>query len=139
MGELEEAYYLALRDQRAHREFFRQLRGAVLAFLIPYHPEAVGEFELGNGSNVTFIVWHLNEEGFIPVFTSAERAEQALFATGEIDHRHGLAEMRGEDLFRVLALQDVPVVINPACGTGEMFLDLRAVAKVADGSILAEE
>jgi hypothetical protein len=134
MNELEEAYLRALRDPGAQHEFFQQLRKAVLSVPMPYHSEIAGTYQLGNGDVIPFSVWHLNGKDFVPVFTSSDRAKQALTATDSMDPRLCLAEIHGGDLFYVLANQEVSVVINPACGLGEMFLDLRAVAKLADDS-----
>ena len=72
------------------------------------------------------------------MFTSEERAEQALKATGKPANRQNVLRMKGEELFRAIAARKPPcgMVINPACGTGEMLLDHAAVKLLADGSIL---
>ena len=136
MNELERAFAKALRGPEGQPDLFRQLRDAELAFLMPYHPEMEGMVEVGNGSTMTFCVWENPNGRFVPVFTSAERAEQALEATGMGDKPFVVGEMKGEWLFAALAGQEEKVVLNPACGMGEILLDHNAVAKIADGSIL---
>ena len=136
MNELERAFAVAMRGAEGRPELFRQLRESMLTFLMPYHPEMEGIVELGNGDTMTFSVWQSPKGQFIPVFTSLERATRAIEATGAPDHRYAVAEMKGEWLFHAISGQKERVVINPACGTGEMYLDGNAVKMLADGSIL---
>lgn len=136
MNDLEQAYLSGLRGPEGRPDLFRQLRESILAFLMPYHPELEEMMELEGGDALSFIVWEGPKGSFVPIFTSMERAEQAVKQVGAEDTQQSLAEMPGEMLFKVLTTQQRGVVINPACGMGEMFLDLNAVKMLADGSIL---
>src|SRR5437762_155587 len=135
-NDLECAFAVALRGPEGHPDFFRQLRESVVTFLMPYHPELLGDFEIHNNSVMTFTVWEHPKGKFIPIFTSTERAEQAIKNTGAPDNQYALAEMKGKELFKAIACQEHDVVVNPACGTGELFLDRRAARMLADGTIL---
>ena len=136
MNDLERAYAKALRGAEGNPELFRQLRASMLHFLMPYHPEMDGEIELQNSSSMTFSVWKGDKGEYIPVFTSAERVEAALKAIDAKENAHAVAETNGEVFFRMATNHPYGVVINPACGCGEMYLDRNAVRMLGDGSIL---
>ena len=136
MNALERAYVGVARGPEGRPEFFRQLRESMLAFLMPFHPELDGIMQFGNGDTVALSAWEGPKGTFIPIFTSVDRAEQALKTVGAPDNQYSLAEMKGEWLFMLVACQQHGVVINPACGMAEFYLDLRAAKLLADGSIL---
>jgi hypothetical protein len=136
MNELERAYAAALRGPEGRPEFFRQLRESTLAFLMPYQPEMESMVGFQNGDTMTVSVWENPQGSFIPTFTSMERAEQALETIGAPDNAFSLAEMKGKSLWQALVSHKHWVVINPACGLGEMRLGLNAVKLLADGSSL---
>jgi hypothetical protein len=123
-------------------ELFRLLRESTLVFLLPYHPELKGStITVGRGDRLPkFVVWESASEGRrIPVFSSPNCANEACKRVGARDGQYALAEMQGKELFALLACQQNPIVINPACGTNATFLDINAVKKLADGSILTPE
>ena len=135
-NDLESALAVALRGPEGHPDFFRQLREAIVTFLMPYHPELDGTFEIRNGGTMTFTIWESPKGKFIPIFTSLERAQQAIKNTSAPDNQYAIAEMKGKELFKVITCQKHPVVINPASDIGELFLDHAASRMVADGTIL---
>ena len=95
MNDLERAFALAARGPEGHPEFFRQLRVSQLAFL------TVGRFA-GKVEASAFTVWTQKNEMFIPIFTSTERAVQALKATGRWKNRPDIVQMTGEKLFKII-------------------------------------
>lgn len=101
-NELERAFAKTLRGPEGRPEFFRQLRAVTLTFLMPYHPEMEGMIGLKNGDTMTFSVWNSPKGGFIPIFTSLARAEQAIKAIGAKDKTFCLAEMNGAELFHLI-------------------------------------
>jgi hypothetical protein len=135
-NDLERALWAVSRGPEGYPELFRQLRESMVTFLMPYHPEWVGDIPIENGTAITFAVWKNADGPQIPLFTSLERAETALQATGARNNQYGVAEMKGEWLFGAIAGQKLPAVLNPACGTPHLSLDVRAARKLADGSIL---
>jgi hypothetical protein len=135
-NDLERALWAVSRGPEGYPELFRQLRESMVTFLMPYHPEWVGDIPIENGTSITFAVWQNSDGPQIPIFTSMERAQTALQATGARDNHYGVAEMKGEWLFGAIAGQKLPAVLNPACGTPHLSLDVRAARKLADGSIL---
>lgn len=127
---------------QSYPQLFQLLRESALVFLLPYHPELQGStVTVGNGDPLPkFVVWHSDPDGRrIPVFTSANCANEACKKIGARDRQFTFAEMQGKELFALLACQRDPIVINPACNTNATFLDLNAVKKLADGSILTPE
>jgi len=141
-NDLERAFAKAARGTEAHPELFRQLRKSELSFLLPYHPEIEGgEFELKNGAPVPpFVIWQNKEGAFIPVFTSEARADAAVAKQTEDQHfkrcPYSVGTLKGEILFKVLTVLKRGVVLNPLCGTEEVYLDKDAVRLLGDGSIL---
>lgn len=136
LNDLERAFAIALRGPEGHPELFRQLRESVLTFLVPYHPEMDGVISVGSGDRMTFTVWQNQQGPQIPIFTSLERAADALKTIGAPENTYCVADMLGKELFHIISAQDIPIVVNPATGTGEFSLDVRGVKMLADGSIL---
>ena len=135
LNELERALAGALRGPQGNPELFRQLRAAELAFLLPYHPEMEGKAELKNGDAFPIVVWGNDRGQFVPVFTSMGRADEALETVKAGDRKYSVAEMKGQWLFEVLCGMKRQAVLNPACGTGEVYLNLKVVTMLADGSM----
>jgi hypothetical protein len=137
LNELEQAFVKAGRGAEGYPELFRQLRKAKLFFLIPYHPEAIGEFQVANGNSMTFVQFG-NKEGetCIPILTSELRVKHALEKLDIANKLHGLGEMNGMELFDVLRMMNNNVCINAASGLGEITMNPKTVEKIADGSIL---
>jgi hypothetical protein len=136
LNDLERAYVVALRGPEGHPELFRQLRESILTFLMPYHPEMDGVIGVGNGDQVHFTIWQNKNGPQIPIFTSLECATDALKTIGAKENAYCVAEMLGKELFHLISTQEVPIVINPASGMGEFYMDLRGVKMLYDGSIL---
>lgn len=123
-------------------EVFRLLRESPLVFLLPYHPELPGCTETLRSGDLLppFIVWESAGHGQrIPLFTSPQRAKLSWPAVGATNRTYVMGEMLGKDLLDLLGFQSDPIVLNPACGTSVMYLDVTAVKKLADGSILDPE
>ncbi len=135
-NDLERALWAASRGPEGYPELFRQLRASMIVFLLPYHPEWVGDIPLAEGTPITFAVWENKEGPQVPIFTSVERAEAALQEIGAGEQDFCVGEMKGEWLFGAVAGQKLPAIVNPACGTPTFQLDVRAARKLADGSIL---
>jgi hypothetical protein len=135
---LERAMQAALLSPTASPEMFRQLRKCPVTFLSPYHPEMVGEHRLGDGTPLSFSIWKSDSEECVPLFTSLERVQEALRATGNDEIKYCITEMPGEKLFEIMVAMKLgyKVVLNPGCGTGHLLLDTNAVRMLADGSIL---
>ncbi len=121
----------------SHPELFRLLRESTLVFLMPYHPEVMGKMTLGNGDKLPkFSVWKGAEGEHVPIFSSIAKANEACKKIGIPDGQFALAEVKGEQLFQMLSCQIYPVAINPGCGPAVTYMDLNAVKKLGDGSIL---
>lgn len=138
MNDLERAFAATARGPEGRPEFFRQLRDSQLFSLRAENRAGQTTFTAGNGGGLNFQIWAKKKEVCIPIFTSAERVEQGLKKARKPFHRHSVLQMKGEKLFQAIAARksSVGVIINPDCGTGEMFLDAAAVRLLADGSIL---
>lgn len=123
-------------------DVFRLLRASPLVFFLPYHPELPGTSDtVRNGDLLPpFVIWESEEQGrTIPVFSSPHLARKAWRTVGVEDSAYVMGEMSGQDLFELLSFQPDSIVINPACSSNTMYLDVTAVKKLADGSILDPE
>jgi hypothetical protein len=126
----------------AYPQVLRELRQSMLITLLRYHPELVGAtFTIKNGDKLPkFVVWQSADQGRrIPIFTSGRTANEACKKIGARHQQFAFCEMRGKELFHLLACQPDPIVINPACSTNALYLDLRAVKQLADGAILTPD
>lgn len=137
INDLERAYAASVRGPEGNPELFRLLRESKLIFLLPYHPEMEGTFSLGNGDAVPkFSLWKSSDGIHIPIFTSKERANEAFKRMRSRDKEYAIAEMKGQELFHLISCQPYAIVINPACKIAATYMDMNAVKKLADGSIL---
>lgn len=136
MNMLERTLVAVARGPEARPKLFRQLRGVLLHFLLPYHPEMEGKIELKNGMRMDFIVWKGKKGEFIPIFSCLERLNEAVARQGLKKNPYCAAEALGATLFQVLACQKYGAVLNPGCGPVEFYIDRNAVRGLADGSIL---
>ena len=118
--------------------YFKELREAILQFLMPVPPDGKSVLQFGNGDDITFTLWKIGGEDVIPVFTSTARVEEALQAAGKWDEKNGVGEMLGLELLHVISMQPVPckVVINPGCASGSRTMDAAMVMSVVNGSAL---
>jgi|GEM_PF-3467421 hypothetical protein len=137
-NDLERAYadaHLGLPETVA---YFKELREAILMFLMPYHPGIEGVMQVGNGNTLTFTIWNIAGEDMIPVFTSSARVQEALEAAGKWEEKNGVGEMLGQELLHVISMQPNPlkVVMNPGCSTGSRVMDAKMIASIVDGSAL---
>jgi hypothetical protein len=137
INDLERAFqdaHLSLEDTV---EYFRELRESILLFLIPYEPGREGLLQVGDGNHITFVLWKIQGEDMIPVFTSTARAEEALHAAGKMNEKNGVAEMLGLELMHILSMQpNCKAIINPGCASGSRIMDLKMITSVWDGSAL---
>ncbi len=137
LNPLEQAFMAAARGPEGLPGLFKQLVASELAALMPYHPEMEGLVEIRQGSGFQFLVWQHPERGLqVPLFTSEKRALESLDKLGANRQPSCMALIPGTVLFASLAGQKYGVVINPGCSTGEIFLDLKTVRSLADGSLL---
>jgi hypothetical protein len=144
MTPLEELeHILAARDfgPQHHPQLFRLLREAELVFLVPYHPEIMGDVTIQAGDPMPkFMLLQSPGQGTrIAIFSSMKCANEACKKLGIPDGQFALCLMIGKGLFDMIRHQTHAIVINPACHTNALFLDLNGVKMLADGSILAPE
>ena len=139
VNDLERAYLDAHLGVPETVAYFKELRDSVVSFLMPYHPEFNGVLQVGNGSSVTFLLWQINGEPMIPLFTSAARAEEALHAAGKMDEKNLLGEMLGKELLHLISMlpDEYNIVVNPACAMGSRMMNHKMITSVVDGSALA--
>lgn len=129
----------AMKSPAGHPAFLRLLRESEVCFLIPWHPEMeADEGEEFSGAPPALAMWQ-NERGpHVPVFCNMERAQEAL------ERMHGddgaprwiIGSMNGADLLEILGQKRHALVLNPACETGEVYLNSQTVKNLAPGLAL---
>lgn len=138
VNDLERAFRDAHLGVEETAEYFRLLRESVLVFLAPYHPEMAGTHQVGSDGTMVLTAWTIGGEDVIPLFTSSERAEEGLQATGQGNRMHCLGEMMGKELLECVLRQNgkFRAVINPGCVCGLRFMDCKMLRSIVDGSAL---
>lgn len=138
INELELAYQNAHLGIEETVEYFRLLRECNLVFLAPYHPEIEGENKVGTDGQMVLTAWSVNAEDVIPIFTSVERADEAMTKRGQPNERYVVGEMIGKELMKGFAPPHnrLRVMMNPGCSCGSRFMDGKMIASILDGSAL---
>ena len=136
--ELEQAFANAHRGMEETVRFFRLLRDCNVTFVLPYHPEMVGEKIIGSDGKMTITIWRVDNENVIPIFTSPARLEEAMRSKAGPGERYASGQMIGRELFRAFCAPHnaFRVAINPGCACGTHFLDLKRIQGIVDGSEL---
>jgi SseB protein N-terminal domain/SseB protein C-terminal domain len=118
--------------------YFKELRESIVMFLMPEAPKHQTVLQVGNGSSLSFMLWKIQGEDMIPVFTSSARVEEALRAANKWDEKNGVGEMMGLELLHLISMLPQPykVVINPGCMTGSRTMDPKMVESIVDESAL---
>src|SRR5688500_3845476 len=111
-NDLERAMQVAARGPHGYPELFRQLLAADLTVIMPGHSGMEGVLHVREGHRITVILWTTEEEEVVPVFTSPERAREAISAIGPGGGPSCLARISGAALFKVLQSYGTAVVIN---------------------------
>lgn len=123
------------RSQAALPRFMRALGEGELWFLTPYHPEVENEtLELEPGMRSPFVELQDGKGGFVPIFSSGERLEEALKAAKVPPKSFAAGSMEAVLLLEVLAKMELRVVLNHGCSTGQVELPQNLMSDVADGS-----
>lgn len=135
---LEQAFANAHLGSAETVEFFRLLRESNVSFTVPYHPEIEGENKIQSDGKMIITIWTLNGEEVIPIFTSLQRLDEAMAATGKPGQLYGAGEMIGQELLRGFCPphNKFRVAINPLCACGTHFLDPARIQSIVDGSAL---
>lgn len=119
-------------DDHSHMgELFRLLEESPIFFPLPYHPEIVGDWEIGNGDTMTISAFADAEGPFYPAFTSdavAEWSSEYFPGPGP----WAIGSTPGRIWFGVVAQTGVRVVINPRC-TARLLLKPELVEDLARG------
>lgn len=137
-NDLERAFkdaHLSLEDTVA---YFTELRESIVMFLVPDVPKHQIILQVGNGNSLSFMLWKIQEEDMIPVFTSSARVEEALRATGKWGVKNGVAEMLGKELLHLISMLPKPykVIVNPGCECGARMMDPKMVESIVDETAL---
>jgi hypothetical protein len=121
---------------------FRLLLESDLVFLIPIWTAAPHLIHWGeHDGRPPFGRIRRREQGKTeertPIFSSTDAARRACRASG-LWKQFTLCQMNGQKLFEWLAQEDGMFVVNPSSTRNELHMDLAAVRKLADGSLLTQ-
>lgn len=135
-NDLDRAVMAVCRCRAATPELYRRLGEGELSFLMPYHPENQGDgVELRNGMEMPFsqIVDGLGP--VVPVFSSIERAQEAMEKFGLPPQTYSLGTMKAKVLLEILGKANLRAVINKGCKTGELTIPADLMRDLASGKV----
>lgn len=134
-NELDQSIKALGRSQSALPRFMRALSEGELWFLTPYHPEIEGEaMEVEEGMRSPFVELEDGKGIFVPVFSSAERLDEAILAAKVPPNTYSAAGMESVLVLELLSKMNLRTVLNRNCATGEVELPQNLMSDVADGS-----
>ena len=137
MNELDQAIVAAIRSQAHMPDLFRQLTQGDIWFLVPYHPELAGEsMELKPNDPLPFVQLQDAAGALVPVFSSAERADEGMEKGGVPPMQFLPAAMPALDLLGILGRAGLRATLNRSCSTGQLTLPPELLHDLADGSAL---
>ena len=130
---------IALRKSKAPLpEFMRNLGEGELWFLIPWHPEVEDtDMELKNGMPLPFSMLQDKEGAVVPLFSSFERAQEAMEKHQIPERTYSIAAMQAMAVLQVLGYAKLRAVVNKGCKTGEVTIGPDLMRDVANGSAFA--
>lgn len=139
-NELDLALMALGKSKSALPRFLRELGKGELWFLIPYHPEVIGaEMRIETGMRSPFVELMDAAGPLVPVFSSFERAEEAMKAAQIPTNTYAAASMQASLVLELLAKMKVRGVLNQSCKTGLIVLTPDMMRDVADGSAFLPE
>lgn len=138
MNALDRAILAMRNGPAAQPELYRRLSEGELWALMPWHPEVENvEIELKEGMPFPFVVQADKDGKFVPVYSSEERAEEALAHAKVPGRTYMLAAMEAKSLLMILAQMGLRMVVNFNSGvTGKAAVPVELVRDLADGSAL---
>lgn len=141
MTDFDRIVYTACRKPSAMPELYRALIENELLALVPFdsRTEAIGGMELENGDQFPFVQLTDGQHGsVVPIFSSAERAEEALERAKVPPETYSLAAMDGRAMCEVIGAMNLHVMLNKNCAsTGEITLPPNLLRDLASGKALA--
>lgn len=130
---------IALRKSKAALpDFMRNLGERELWFLVPWHPEVEDtDMELKNGMELPFSMLQDKEGPVVPLFSSFERAQEAMEKFQIPERTYAVAAMQAMAVLQILGNAKLRAVVNKGCTTGEVTIGPDMMRDVADGSAFA--
>lgn len=135
VNDLDRAIIALQRSTAATPELYRRLGEGELSFLMPYHPEFEGGFEVKNGMSMNFSQIHDRQGDVVPLFSSVERAQEALEKFHLPPKTYALATMDAKVVLGILGKGGMRAVVNKGCETGEITIPPDLMRDVASGKV----
>lgn len=136
-NDLDRALVALMRRTSAMPQFLRELGKGELWFLVPFHPEVIGDkLKLENGMKSPFVELQDAQGRHVPLFSSHLRLAEALRTRKVPKNTYAAASMEAMLLLQVLGSMELTGRINLNCKTGSVYLPPSMMRDVADGSAL---
>ncbi len=137
-NDLERAIARATGHGEENIPFFKQLLKSKLTILMPRAKELVPKLKPADENDIALTTWNSGDRQFIPVFSCAARAEEAIKTLRQKRDELKFRQVEGKVLFESLAHQKHKhhVIVNPACSSGALELKEEHLEGLADGSII---
>ncbi len=124
-----------IRNPSATPELYRQLAEGELWALVPEHPEVANVAPEMKKTNSVPFIQEADEEGpLIPLFSSFQRAQEAMKQATFPPRKGSPAAMPARQMLEILGKRELRAVVNKSCRTGEVVVPPDLMRDLADGS-----
>lgn len=138
INDLDHALIAMQKSNSALPALYRALSEGELWFLIPWHPEVeeAGGMELENGMPLPFSQIEVKGETVVPLFSSFERAREAMKKFRLPARTYSTAVMEAKLVLQILGATELRAVVNKGCKTGEVTIPPDLMRDLANGEAL---
>lgn len=138
MNELDRAVVRMAKSYAALPDLMRCLSQGELWTLIPWHPEVEDAvMTLENGMQMPFSQFEDEKGAFVPIFSSFERAREAMKRARFPARTVCAAKLDAKILMHILGGANLRAEVNRGCKTGGLMIGPDMMRDIADGSALA--
>ena len=138
MNELDRAVMRMAKSHAALPDLMRCLSEGELWTFIPWHPEVEDtDMELTNGMQMPFSQFEDEKGVFVPIFSSFERAREAMKQGRFPGRTYSAAAVDAKILMLILGGANLRAHVNRGCKTGGVLIGPDMMRGIADGTALA--
>jgi hypothetical protein len=135
-NDLDQAIYALQRSKAALPDLFRALAQGKLCALMPYHPEMEDAgLKLENGMQCPFLMLEEEEGTAVALFSSPERAEEAM-KKGGVENKFCVGAMPAKQMLEVIGKMNLHASLNNGCATGAFIFGPDLMRDLASGAAL---
>lgn len=138
MNDLDRVIMRLAKSLSALPDLMRCLSEGELWTLVPWHPEVEdATMELTNGMQMPFSQFENKKGPYVPIFSSFERAREAMKKGHFPARTYSAAAVKAKDLMLILGGVEIRADVNAGCKTGSVMIGPDMMRDIANGSALA--